>query len=193
MTAPAPGLPMAGLATLPNMLTFGRIMVSPVLFWLILEAEPDRGTTWAAFVLGVVMAVTDFFDGRIARASHTVSRSGAFLDPLADKVVVLGTAFSLVAVDRLHWVPVAIVAARELWISLYRIRWARQGLSLPARTSAKWKSFIQGLALLIAVLPLLEDQQRFVEGCWWFAVAWTVYTGWQYLRDGATTTSLSGA
>ena len=56
--------------------------------------------SWAAFGLGIALAVTDFFDGRVARRSNVVSRSGAFLDPLADKIVVIGGAYCLVYVER---------------------------------------------------------------------------------------------
>ena len=65
---------------------------------------------WAAFGLGIALAVTDFFDGRVARRSNVVSRSGAFLDPLADKIVVIGGAYCLVYVERYWWVPVTIIA-----------------------------------------------------------------------------------
>ena len=176
--------PMAGLASPANIITFSRIMVSPVLFWLILEAEPTSGTSWAAFSLGLVMAVSDLFDGRVARAYGT-TKSGAFLDPLADKVVVIGAAVCLVSVDRLHWLPVAIIVVRELWISAIRIGFARQGVSIPARPLAKWKTFVQGVALMLAVMPPLEDQQWVIDVAIWVAVAITVVSGWQYVRDGA--------
>ena len=176
--------PIMGLASPANIITFSRIMVSPVLFWLILEADDTAGTSWAAFILGFVMGVSDLFDGRVARAYGT-TKSGAFLDPLADKVVVIGAAVCLVSVDRLHWLPVAIIIVRELWISAIRIGFARQGLSVPATTLAKWKTFIQGLALMLAVLPLVEDQQWLVDGGIWIAVVITVITGWQYVRDGS--------
>ena len=110
-----------------NLLTLARLLLSPVLFLLILQAEDTRGASWAAFGLGLALAGTDFFDGRVARRANVVSRSGAFLDPLADKVVVLGAAFCLVAVERYWWVPVTIMAFRELGITAWRARWARRG------------------------------------------------------------------
>ncbi len=176
--------PIAGLVTLANLITFSRIMASPVLFWLILEAEDSRGTSWAAFLLGWVLAMSDVFDGRIARANG-VTRSGAFLDPLADKVVVIGAGLSLVIVDRIHWLPVAIIVTRELWISALRVSFARQGLSVPARPLAKWKTLVQGLALMVAVTPSFADQDLLIDAGIWLAVAITVVTGWQYVRDGA--------
>jgi phosphatidylglycerophosphate synthase len=59
-------------------------------------------------------------------------------------------------------------------------------VAIPARTSAKWKTFIQGLVLVFAVFPPLEGAQLAVDLALWAVVAFTVYTGWQYLRDGST-------
>lgn len=184
MTQQTRSFPIAGLATPANVITFSRIMASPVLFWLILEAEPTKGTSWAAFILGWIFGISDLFDGRIARATG-VTKSGAFLDPLADKVVVIGVAVSLVAVGRLHWLPVSIIIIRELWISALRVSFARQGMSIPARPLAKWKTFIQGLALILAVFPPLENHQWVIDVAIWVAVVFTVITGWHYVRDGA--------
>jgi CDP-diacylglycerol---glycerol-3-phosphate 3-phosphatidyltransferase len=185
VTITAPFSALAGYASPANLVTFGRILASPFLFWLILEAEPDKGTSWAAFVLGWLFGYSDYYDGVLARRRGTFSRLGAFLDPLADKIVVLGCSFSLVAVGRFHWLPVLMIAMRELWISLYRASWARHGVAIPARKSAKWKTFIQGLVLVFAVFPPLLDAQVAVDIALWAVVAFTVYTGWQYLRDGS--------
>ena len=157
-----------------------------------LDADANRGASWAAFGLGIALAVTDFFDGRVARRSNVVSRSGAFLDPLADKIVVIGGAYCLVYVERYWWVPVTIIALRELGITAYRSRWAREGLALPARTSAKYKTFEQALALILAVMPTLQDQDVVVDAALWVAVGWTVFTGVQYLLDGQTALSETG-
>ena len=174
----------AGMLHPANLLTIARLLLSPVLFLLILQAEDTRGASWAAFGLGVALASTDFFDGRVARRANVVSRSGAFLDPLADKVVVLGAAFCLVAVERYWWVPVTIMAFRELGITAWRTRWAGEGVSIPARRSAKYKTFVQGVALAMAVMPSLESADAVLTGALWVAVAFTLVTGLQYLLDG---------
>lgn len=174
-----------------NVLTIARIVLSPALFALILFADDHRGASWAAFVLGFVIALTDTFDGKLARRWGT-TRSGAFLDPLADKIVVLGVMFSLVAVDRYHWVPVAIVTVREVAISVWRSRWARRGIAIPARQSAKHKTLVQGTALLVAVLPPLEHHALPIDLLLWIAVAFTVVTGLQYALDGQRALSHTG-
>ena len=174
-----------------NALTLARIVLSPPLFALILLADDRRGASWAAFVLGVVIALTDNLDGKLARRWGT-TRSGAFLDPLADKIVVLGVMFCLVAVDRYHWVPVAIVTVREVAISVWRSRWARRGVAIPARRSAKHKTLVQGVALLTAVLPPLEHHALPIDLLLWVAVAFTVITGLQYALDGQRALSHTG-
>ncbi|MEZ5245092.1 MAG: CDP-alcohol phosphatidyltransferase family protein [Acidimicrobiales bacterium] len=182
----------AGITHPANLLTITRLVFAPLLFWLVLDAEASRGVSWAAFGLGIALASTDFFDGRVARRANVVSRSGAFLDPLADKVVVLGSGFCLVAVERYWWVPVTIMAARELGITAWRSRWAREGLALPARRSAKYKTFVQGIALAAAVMPTLENQDTAITVLLWIAVVWTVVTGIQYLVDGQNALSPRG-
>lgn len=174
-----------------NLLTLARLLLSPVLFLLILQAEDTKGASWAAFGLGLAMAGTDFFDGRVARWANVTSRSGAFLDPLADKVVVLGAAFCLVATQRYWWVPVTIIAFRELGITAWRARCAGAGVSIPARRSAKYKTFVQGLALAMAVMPTLESADAVLTTALWVAVGFTVVTGLQYLMDGRSAAAAS--
>ena len=176
-----------------NLLTLARLLLSPLLFLLILQAEGSRGASWAAFGLGVAMAGTDFFDGRVARRANVTSRSGAFLDPLADKVVVLGAAYCLVAVERYWWVPVTILAFRELGITAWRARWAGEGVSIPARKSAKYKTSVQALALAMAIMPTLENSDVVLTVALWVAVVFTVVTGLQYMLDGRSARSRSGS
>ncbi len=185
----------AGAMNWANALTATRLVLAPLLFWLVLDAEQTRGASWWAAGLGFALAVSDYYDGKVARrgGGHRISRWGAFLDPLADKVVVLGSMICFVIVDRYWWVPVAIVAVREALITGYRIWFARYGLALPARRSAKYKTFSQGVALLLAALPPLENADWLVNSALWVAVAVTVVSGVQYLIDGRAAMSRSGS
>lgn len=176
--------PLYGLATPANFITMSRIALTPLLCLIILDDEAVLGTSWAAFAIGLLMAFTDLIDGRVARATNGFSRSGAFLDPLADKIVILGVGFTLVSVDRLMLAAMVVIAAREIIISAMRVRFALRGIAIPARPLAKWKATAQGAALLLAVMPVLRDQQLVVDIAIWFAAALTVYTGAQYLVDG---------
>jgi CDP-diacylglycerol---glycerol-3-phosphate 3-phosphatidyltransferase len=184
MTQIVRSYPLYGLATPANVITISRIALTPLLCVMVLEDEAALGTSWAAFMIGMLMGFTDLIDGRVARATNGFSRSGAFLDPLADKIVILGIGFALVSVDRVALMPMVLIAARELAISVVRIRFALRGVAIPARPLAKWKATAQGAALLLAVMPALESRQRVVDIAIWFAVALTLYTGAQYLVDG---------
>lgn len=175
-----------------NALTLARILLAPVLFALIFAAEETGGASWPVFSLGVVLALTDHYDGQLARR-HGTTRSGAFLDPLADKVVVIGAMVCLVMVERYWWLPVALVTARELAITAMRAHYARSGMAIPARTSAKYKTLVQGLALLVAVIPVLRDTRTPAVVALWIAVALTLWSGWQYVRDGTNGTTTSGS
>ena len=145
--------PLATVVSPANLVSLSRLLLSPLLFWTVLEADGNSGTSWLAVFLGFVLAASDILDGHLARIRGTVSKWGAFIDPLADKVVVSGTALCLVEVERFHLLPVVLLTLREIFITLYRLLVARKGLSIPARKSAKWKTTIQGIALMIAVMP----------------------------------------
>ena len=185
--------PLATVVSPANLVTLARLLFSPVLFAAVLAARDNRGASWWATALGGVLALSDVVDGQLARRRGTVSRWGAFLDPLADKVVVIGVAVCLAMVGRYAWLPVVLLAVRELAITLYRLWFARQGLAVPARRSAKWKTIVQGTALLIAVMPPMRDADLVVDVALWLAVSFTLVTGAQYLRDGSRATSTTGS
>ncbi len=175
-----------------NMITAARIAASPIPFALILASEDTGGASWWAFILGWIFAATDLLDGWLARKYDLISRTGAFLDPLADKIVVLGAMFCLVAVDRYHWIPVALILIREIVITGFRSYWVKKNRAVPARKLGKYKSIFQGLALQAALFPPFQDQDVVVQLALWFAVAFTLYSGLRYLLDGSAATRLSG-
>ena len=174
-----PAFGPAALATPANLVTVARIAASPVFIVMIVS----WGARWATFVVGFVIAMTDYLDGWLARR-HGPTRAGAFLDPLADKVFVLGGMAALVWNGQFHVVPVVIIAVRELAISAYRSRAGRRGISIPATKLAKWKTFTQLWAIGFAVMPPLATNAHWVVTLTlWVAVALTVWTGWSYLRS----------
>jgi CDP-diacylglycerol--glycerol-3-phosphate 3-phosphatidyltransferase len=169
----------AGLATWANAITVGRLLLSPLMFWVI-PGHP-RGS-WIAFGLWFLLCASDAFDGYVARR-HGTTRSGAFLDPLADKVLVLGAMFTLVGNGVFWVVPVVIIAAREFVISMYRTVVGSKGVSVPASRMAKHKTLAQQLAVGFALLPLTAmDATWLWKGLLWAAVVLAILSGWSYLR-----------
>lgn len=173
------------LATWANAITAGRLLLSPLMFWVMPD---DKQGAWIAFILWFLLSWSDFFDGWFARR-HGTTRSGAFLDPLADKVLVLGAMFVLV--DRgVFWiVPVAILTIREFVISMYRTVAGSKGLSVPAISLAKYKTLGQQLAVGFALLPWTAlDATWLWKGLLWAAVILAVISGWQYLHRARAAT-----
>src|SRR5205085_5607149 len=130
----------SALATPANAITMTRLLVSPLLLVMIASG----GASWPAIGFWILLTSTDGLDGYLARRHGTTS-SGAFLDPLADKVLVLGAMFTLVARDVFPLLPVAIIAGREFVISVYRTFASSKGVSVPASRMGKWKTFVQQL------------------------------------------------
>ncbi len=171
----------SALATPANLLTLGRVVVVPILVVAILRG----GEGWGVLTLWVVLAVSDLADGWLARRQGT-TRSGAYLDPLADKVLVLGGMAAMVRVGLLWWVPVAVIALRELVVSAYRSSLGRRGVSVPARPGGKLKTFVQATAVGMALAPLGGPAYDAVAGTvLWIAVGLTVVTGAQLLVGAA--------
>ncbi len=162
-----------------NSLTIARIALAPVLAQLVATRNP----WWLTFWMGWLLGATDVIDGSLARRA-TPTRLGAFLDPLADKVVVLLVGFTLVGIGRFPALPVVIIAVREVAIMAYRSYWGRQGLAIPARQSAKYKTLVQGVALAAALCPPLDPHPWVANGLLWLAVVFTLVSGLQYVLDG---------
>jgi CDP-diacylglycerol--glycerol-3-phosphate 3-phosphatidyltransferase len=170
----------SALATPANLITIGRLVLTVPLLVMVV----DTGASWPAVVLWTLLCVTDGIDGLLARRQGT-TRSGAFLDPLADKVLVLGALFALVANDTFWWLPVAIITVRELGIQGLRSYWGKQGLAIPASQLAKAKTVVQEVAVGFGLLPLTADDHTWVAvSLLWAAVVLTVVSGAQYLVEG---------
>ncbi|MBO6576057.1 MAG: CDP-diacylglycerol--glycerol-3-phosphate 3-phosphatidyltransferase [Rhodothermales bacterium] len=137
----------------PNTLTTLRMLVTPaVLFLLFSDSFAPRA--WAA-ALFILASISDWADGHMARKYGVGSRLGQFLDPVADKVLVLGTFAALCVLrdDLVPWWAVLLIAGRDLFVTLFRIWHNRGGRVIKTKSSAKWKTTFQ-LTFLIAVLLL---------------------------------------
>jgi len=168
----------SAVKTWANLVTVARLLIAPFMFVLI----PDHpGGSWPAFALWFLLCSTDGIDGFLARR-HGATTVGAFLDPLADKVLVLGAMVFLVSSGVFWVVPVAIIAARELAISLYRTFVGARGISVPASKIAKLKTLAQQLSVGFALAPLTAlDAKWLWNGLLWLSVALALISGGQYI------------
>jgi CDP-diacylglycerol--glycerol-3-phosphate 3-phosphatidyltransferase len=167
------------VATPANFITVARLLFAiPTLILIARE-----GATWLTVSLWFVLSCTDGVDGWIARRDGT-TRSGAFLDPLADKFLTIGGFVALVARGDIWWVPVALIAAREVMVSIYRSAAARRGISLPARQLGKWKAVVQMLAVGAYLLPPVQHLTEFKVSVLWIAVVFTIISGVDIVRRG---------
>ena len=170
----------SSVKTWANLVTVARVILAPFMLVLIPDSYKDGGS-WPAFALWFVLCASDGIDGFLARR-HGATNLGAFLDPLADKILVLGAMLILVANDTFWLVPVAITVGRELLISLYRTFVASKGVSVPASKVAKWKTFIQQLSVGFAIAPLTAlDAKWLWNSLLWISVALALISGSQYM------------
>jgi CDP-diacylglycerol--glycerol-3-phosphate 3-phosphatidyltransferase len=191
---------------LPNILTGGRLALSLFVFLALaaaggaagvrLDAGATSGVELWAFVAFVVAAVTDFFDGWLARRWNVVSVWGAILDPIADKVLICAAVLGLMALHATAAIviPSALILFREFAVSALREVTAGKGVSLPVTLLAKWKTTVQLIALgaeLIAAAwpafglpaPWLGPAAVGAHTLLWIAAIVTLITGAQYLAQ----------
>jgi CDP-diacylglycerol--glycerol-3-phosphate 3-phosphatidyltransferase len=179
----------SALATPANLLTIARLVLTVPLLAMIV----DSGASWSAAALWVALCITDGIDGHIARRQGT-TRSGAFLDPLADKVLVLGAMFALVANDTFWWLPVGVITVRELGIQAFRSYWGKKGLAVPATQLAKAKTLAQEVAVGFGLIPTTAtDASWLATAVLWGAVGLTVVTGVQYVQAGSRGVTRAGS
>ncbi len=135
---------------LPNLLTMGRIAVIPGVLWLL-----DRGTPkdciWAAIVYSAA-AITDLLDGYLARRLNIVSVLGKFLDPLADKLLVMASLIWMVPMGRIPEWAVVLLLAREISITGLRSIASSEGVVIAAGQGGKSKTALQMIGILCLII-----------------------------------------
>ena len=128
-----------------------RILLTPVVMWLVLEGDGDSAEL-AAVVLFCVAAATDWVDGRLARRWGVTSKLGSFLDTTADKLLVSGVLIALLAAGRVSTWIVAVIIGRELVVMGLRGVVASEGEVMAPSMLGKLKTSIQFLAIALAIL-----------------------------------------
>lgn len=154
-----------GRLNLPNMLTLARVAAIPVVVILLLSDSRSSGI-WAAAIFGIA-AATDFIDGWLARKWGVVTVLGKFLDPLADKLIVMAALIMLIPLDRVPAWAVFLILAREMVITGLRSIASSEGIVIDASELGKYKTIYQMVA--IPGLMLHYDYN------WFFGLDWGIF------------------
>ena len=190
---------------LPNAFTAGRIAITPLIAWLPLA--PSSALRITAFVLFIVAAVSDYVDGHLARSRKQETDLGRLLDPLADKLLLVGTFVPMYMLMRpsphaeedlasrvaanvfpfhtpvgeipLTWWMLAIVLGREAFMTLFRQAAARRGVVIAAIGPAKWKTTFQWIWVGAAYF-------------WFFAATLAVSRQWESFRSWTVFATFNG-
>jgi CDP-diacylglycerol---glycerol-3-phosphate 3-phosphatidyltransferase len=177
------------LTSLPNLLTLSRILVIPVV--IATFYVPGDYARWFACVLFSAAGITDWLDGHMARRWQQQSEIGRFLDPIADKLLVSATLFMLTTFGRLSAAavfPALVILCREILVSGLREYLAGLRVGMPVSRLAKWKTFIQMVAIGFLIVgdagPGFLPVAAIGESLLWIAAALTLVTGYDYLRAG---------
>ena len=197
---------MAGEWTnrVPNALTISRIVLSSLVFFILAgaagalpgqDAAPESSTHAALLIAGflifAVAAITDYFDGWLARKLNATSPWGVILDPIADKIAIAAAIVGLVVLEPSGAIaiPGFLILFREMFVSGMREGLAPRGIKLPVTLLAKWKTTVQLVALSLEMLAAITPEGSLprvaAHVLLWIAAVLTLWTGWEYTRGAA--------
>ncbi len=162
---------------IPTWITVSRLLGIPFILWLL--ADPTEGDRQIAVVIFLVVALTDWLDGYLARKLDQVTELGKFLDPLVDKLLVTAPLLSLIALQQIPAWGVFLIIARELTIAGWRVTGEKkiQGANL----WGKAKTVTQIVAIACLITPLAPQWTIWTLSLFWISVGLTVISGLIYL------------
>lgn len=170
---------------LPNLLAAFRILLAPLMLWFMIDQQNSIfigwHSTWFDYFSGlifVIASVTDFFDGYIARSWNQMTKLGSILDPLADKMLMLAGFIGLIAMGRASAFAIFLILSREFFITGLRVVAVAEGKSVASTMAGKIKTVVQ----MFAIGFLIMDWP-YASEILWIAVAITIYSGYEYVRD----------
>ncbi len=179
---------------IPNILTIGRIIIVPV--FILTFYLPGALGDWIPFFIFILASFSDFLDGLLARLYKEESKLGELLDPIADKIIV-ASALVLLIMDQIivsyEVIAAIIILIREILISGLREFLAKVQIKMPVTSLAKFKTFIQMLAIAILLtgdsgnkIINFEDYDAHSIGIvlLWISAFLTLYTGYDYVKKG---------
>ena len=175
---------------LPNLLTYARIIMVPMVAGLVIWG--GALAHWLALGIFIIAAITDFFDGWLARRWQLQSSLGRMLDPIADKLLVAAALLALVGdntIEGAHLWAAILILCREVLVSGLREYLAELRVSVPVTQLAKWKTTIQFIAMCFLIAGpagdvVLPYNTLIGLSLLWMAAGLTLYTGYDYFRAG---------
>ena len=173
------------MLNIPNILALIRLLLSPVLFFFLVNQDASIFSSihqswlnyFAAFIF-VIASATDFFDGYVARHFNQITTLGKILDPLADKMLTLAAFLGLMIIGYASPWAIFLILTRELFITGLRVSAASEGIDI----SASWLGKIKTVVQMIAIGFLLMQWPGSVV-LLWLAVSLTLYSGYEYVKD----------
>jgi len=170
---------------LPNILALFRIALAPLMLWFFIDRENPIFLAWHiswfdyfAGLIFVIASVTDFFDGYIARTWNQMTKLGAILDPLADKMLILAAFLGLIAINRANIWAIFLILSREFFITGLRVVAVSEEKNVASSMTGKVKTVAQMFAIGFLIM-----NWPYATAILWFAVALTLYSGYEYTRD----------
>ncbi len=182
-----------------NMLTMLRIALVPLYIWFFSMQRWDA--IFIALLVFIIAALTDMFDGKIARRRAEITRLGKFMDPLADKLLIIGALAQFWIVGLVNFWLVSVIIIRDVWITIIRINAMTKGTELKTSENAKLKTTIQ-LTVVITIIVFTGSRflalhlgysgqlvdigfyKIFFNLLLSVAVIFTLYSGFKYLIRG---------
>ena len=180
---------MAKIYTIPNIITFIRIILIPIILYLLFSENPN--IVLLAGCLFIISSISDYFDGYLARVLNQSSKLGTLLDPIADKLLIASVIVVLVdtnVISNLHVIPAIIILLREIAISGLREFLAKMNTDMPVSKLAKYKTTFQMVSLSILIISLGFQLNDFLWNLGlvtlWIAAIITLLSGYNYMAKG---------
>lgn len=170
-----------------NLVTIGRIAVTPVFLWFLLTAyKAGESVNWILLLAFILITASDGVDGAIARKQNTVTKLGKLLDPIADKILLGGSFIVLSILNVIPWWATIAILVREVAITVYRLIVVKNKV-IPASASGKSKTIVQAIAIGYLISPLnqlLSNQYFDIGSSLLFAALFlTWWSAFQYFKD----------
>jgi CDP-diacylglycerol---glycerol-3-phosphate 3-phosphatidyltransferase len=176
---------------IPNLLSFSRVLLTPVFLYFLLFSDHDHAKLISAIIF-TIASITDAFDGKIARKYGYETRIGVFLDPLADKFLVLSAFFSFVILGDVELLMVILISFRDIFVTILRMIMEVKGVTMITSKAGKLKTLLQIFTInVIFIYILLKvykysnyselfDKYQVIFSLMLITTMVTVYTGLHY-------------